>query len=558
MISNTDRKPRAIVEACSQKLPRSLLFYKYNENPVKGEKNNLKKQVEQKDFIHIFSICGSRLYFIKFLFYTFVTYRLLILIFLINPTIMKVNSYLLIIALFAAMFLTACSDDDKKEQGPDPDPTPNLSLEDILELPYSELTPEQQKIKLENQSIALLDMANDTKNSAAIKTFQNLTHLIDISNPELVKGEKTKTIEDAFEYADVYGIHTWNNGKWVKTNSQSELKFVFPSKKGSSSNDAELVIKAESSGIPVDIRNTDEYWDSEKNTWIEEVTETRYYLPKSAEGFIKINGSEIGTVALKADYKNEKEVPEKMEVVANLEKYTFETIFNKAAENEVASVLKKGNDTMFYAYAAATIKIDEVFDKVIDVVKVPDHLFGKVKSYIKILDDLIIVATGDAANMIKELNALDDEFDAKWDALYEYEHWKMKDYYTIRNQYDKEYCEKSIAIRKKYMTVTLASTDDATKIATLEEKAEADYSWSAEVYWDENEQEWKDIYEYNPETSDYEKMHEADPNAKYDYYEAIPYLRFNDNTLVSADNYFSTGFNVFIKKWEDFVAAFNE
>ena len=60
--------------------------------------------------------------------------------------------------------------------------------------------------------------------------------------------------------------------------------------------------------------------------------------------------------------------------------------------------------------------------------------------------------------------------------------------------------------------------------------------------WDGKE--W--IYDWN-----------MDPVKMYDYYHTVSYLKFNDNTEVDIEVYFSEGFTEFVGKWEDFVKAFN-
>ena len=54
------------------------------------------------------------------------------------------------LALFTGLFQTGCNKDDKKSNLPETGNVDELDIDNIMKLNYSQLTPAQQKVKLEN------------------------------------------------------------------------------------------------------------------------------------------------------------------------------------------------------------------------------------------------------------------------------------------------------------------------------------------------------------------------------------------------------------------------
>jgi len=475
---------------------------------------------------------------------------------------MKTN--LLIWTLCASLFFVSCNSSDNGGDEP-----PLLTIDEIEKLPYSELTPDQQKTKLEKEGIAFIDMANALKTSTSVEAYQTLADMLETSTPELLPSKRAKKIEETILYADAYGIYTWDAAKkdWTKTVSDKELKFIFPSKKSGKTNDAELSVTAESSGISVIYEDEDYsgYWDSDKGEWIDtsETTEYTYYLPSSAKAALTVSGKEVATITLNAEYQGKNEIPVKVDFLTKLaDGYELSAKFDKATTNVAESYLKYNNTTMLSAKASSNIKIDEIFQNAKDDKDPAYAAYGTAEAYIKVLNNLAFVATGDMANYIKESEALDAKYEKKWDEFWRKDYLSNKNYYTEREALEKGEVEENIALFSKYMNVILAATnEDAHKIAKIVQKAEINYTYDHEMYWDETEKEWQNAYRYewNESKQDYDKItiHEPDPKAVVNYYEIVDYLQFNDNTLVEMDTYFSKGFTTFTDKWDAFVKAFN-
>ena len=477
--------------------------------------------------------------------------------------------------LFASLLFMACGSDDDNNP---PMPTdPEEIIKDIDKMPYSELSPEQQKVKLEADANELIKYGDAAKNSVSIEAMQTLESLLSTSSVSIVtngigrQGTITN-VQETVQYADVYGVYTWNRTKkdWDKTASTSELKFVFPAKKNGTANNASFTITATSSGIPVvlESKDCDWYYDEGEGEWDEDctITETTYYLPSKAKGLIAIDGREAGAVDFSADYQGNKEVPVKSDFSISLsDGYKLVTSWEKGANNTATTQMTYNNAVLFDAAVKANVKLDDIFDKLDAGVEVPYNLYGNsAEGYIKVLDNLVFVVKVDAAAFAQEMAALDDLYEQKWDDLYEssmnpalvpewggeaHEMNTNKDYYTTGNQYRKEYSEKQVALYNKHLTMTLASSKDGAKIADVVWKSEkSDYGWVSDYeYWDETKGYWWSAYP-TPTGVTF---------ASFEYYGENYYFKFKDNSTVEVDAYFSTGFSTFIKNWEDFVKAFD-
>ncbi len=453
---------------------------------------------------------------------------------------MYCKTKLVALVLFTGLFFVGCDKD--KDSGSGLEIT-DIDLAKVLEYPYSALNPEEQKVKLENESMAFLDFGNALKTSGAIEALQNLGRLLDEDSPEIVEGKEVKSVKETVEYADVYGIFTWDNKEkvWKKTASNSELKFVFPAKKSATSNNAVFSVKAVSSGISV----TQPYEEYEGNGKYTEY-ETTYYLPKSTTGILTIDNNEAAKVELTAEYKDNKQVPVKSEYkITTNDGYVFMGELDKATENKVAMKLTYKDNVMFEAMGKSGIKVDQILDLLEDDADINYSLYNKANAYMKLMDNLVLVYEIDIENYVKESQAIKDDYNAKWDALYSdweaYE--KNRNRYTAIQQYEKEESDKLAEVLNKYMTIVLASTTDGSKIADVIVKSEVDGPYTDPYYWDSKTGSWQDDYRIFTK--------------KYDYYHHNQYLKFKDNTLVEMSTYFSEGFNKIETKWEDFVKAFN-
>ena len=415
--------------------------------------------------------------------------------------------------LFSGLFLLGCNKDKK-------DSVTNLDLDKILKLPYSQLEIEEQKVKLENESLAFLELCNTAKTSPAFEAMQNLNDLLNESTVEF--GESTsekstisiKSVKAAVEYADYYGIYTWNASKedWDWEKSDTELKFVFPANKNAQSNNAAFSIKAVSSGIV--------YLDT-------------YYLPKSVTAILTVDKKEVAKYEFSAEYKDNKPAPVKTEFKFSTgDGYSYWWKIEKGDESQFAMKMSYKNQLMFEALFKTGAKFDQIFD-LIGKEDPSDfyNLLDKVNGYVKLMDDLALVYTIDVAKYAPEANKIDADFNALMDAL----DWNSPDYYSLTGKYKKEESDKYATAYNNFIKVVLVSTKDNYKIADVTAKSEKIGEY--EDCWVWNGTGW--------ECSGYAKL--------YDEYGNVPYLRFGDGTEVAMSAYFSEGFDDLREALDDYI-----
>jgi len=448
---------------------------------------------------------------------------------------MKTKKSVLFLSLaLSSLVFNSCKKDSDNTPAP-----PDVDLAKVLAYPYSALTPAEQKVKLENESTGFLDNLNAAKASSAIEAFQNLEKLLEESPAEVIADKPVKNVKETIQYADAYGVFTWDNVKreWAKTASTSELKFIFPAKIGTTTNTAVFSAKAVSSGIAI-VDSTVEYdWQTSTNIKYE----TTYYLPSSATGTLTISNAQAATIELTASYKDNKQTPvsSTFKITTN-DGYVYSTSLNKATENNGSIQLTFNGKVLLEAVAKADIKIDELID-----FKGNDNsaLLGGANAYMKLTDNLMVVYKMDVQNYSKERNAIEKDYDTKRAALW-FSNWeKDPNHYTLYGQYEKEQADKNAALWNKYVTAVLVSTKDGSKIADMVEVSEKDGENSDYYVWNTTTKSW--VIDWNSYTK------------KYDRYAANSYLKFKDNTLVEASAYFSEGFDKLEDKWEDFTKAFD-
>ncbi|MCL2073571.1 MAG: hypothetical protein FWH18_06610 [Marinilabiliaceae bacterium] len=429
-----------------------------------------------------------------------------------------------------------------KDDGSDGFSTGNISEIDwdkIMSLPYSSLTPDEQKLKLEKECIDFIDTLDDLTSLKSIETLQYLTDLFEQDDPDLYIGKSVNKTKEVFEISNVYGIFTWNSSRreWSKTSSSSELKFIFPATKKASSNNATLSLNAVNSGITV----TDKWeyydYDTGKYTTYEEV----YHLPKSVDAILTIDNKEAAKITVTADYNNNNEIPVKQETTISSEGYTYWYKIERGNTNKVSMKISHNNKTLIEALLKSDIKIDDIIDNDFDY-EYDYSLLKEADAFIRILDNLMLVYRVDLAKYVKEMDKIEDDHWNKMDALWSGNWYNNPNYYSLIGQYEKEYYDKSAKAFNDYMKVALVSNTENYKIADVIVKSEKDGEYWDYYYWNGTYWDWDYSNGYN-------KM--------YDYYWTNPYLKFNDKTEVELFLYFSEGFNKLEKSFEDFINSFN-
>lgn len=316
------------------------------------------------------------------------------------------------------LFMASCSSNDNNL------PEPELTPEEILDLPYSQLSPQEQKAKLENEAIEFLKMANELKSKTAINALNNLNRLMSPSEEEEVSAKSTRATlaEDVFRYSSLFEIRTWNTTKqdWDITESTDALKIIFPATESSQTNNATLEISA-----------------VESDNYLGNVP-----LPSTGVAILTIDNKPMAQINLSAEYNNSKVVPAKAAIDIVYGNYTMAFDFKKATENNLTATLNHNKDLMLYAEAGFTLDPDKVIEGEFTG-------YGAIKLYLQLMKSLAFYGTINIDNITKAMNE-DEMPEMDLDEIVEYLTQLLND----------------------NITCVLASISDRTKIAKLEIKVE--------------------------------------------------------------------------------------
>ena len=456
------------------------------------------------------------------------------------------------VVLSAGLFMTGCNKD--KDNGGSTLSTgsvTDLDLAKIMNSPYSELTPEEQKAKLEQECIDFLDALNAATSLKALDVFDNFLNLLDRAEPDVddpwTENESKGKVQWILDLTGVYGVFTWDRNKWNKTSSKSELKFIFPDKGTSGNNNASLSLKVVNSNYKI----VDEWYDSYDKVTYEDII----CVPSSATGILSLDNKEIAKIEAAAQYrKNPMELdgisvnpPESTQLKITTENnYVYwYSLSGSGKETKYEMQMSRDKKPLIETLFKVGIGLDTVFDGVEDIEDIEDikKVFGKVGTmgFTKLMDNLVLVyQADDIPSFLIAVDKIDSE---RWRARENLNFYNNPNYYAQMEIIEKKYIDDLAKAMNDYVKSSLASTKekDITKIAELVVKSEKVGEYYNGDYW--NDYYWDWGYSYTK---------------KYDEYGTKPYLKFGDGTLVEMEAYFSSGFDKLEKKWEDFIDAFNK
>ncbi|TDO77924.1 hypothetical protein EV143_103164 [Flavobacterium chryseum] len=450
----------------------------------------------------------------------------------------------LLLSLVASQLMVSCSSEDS----PETDPTKELTLEEeianIVKQPYSNLTPAQQKLKLETEANDMLVQLDKSKSSGAIEAIENLGRLFSLKHIDLFDGKSDNGVSEVLNISGVYGIYTWNNAQkiWVKTASTTELKFVFPAKASETTNTATLSSKSTSSDLKFSNIDTygSWYYDGETDEYITTPSvQDWFYLPTSVDAVLTINGSTAATLASTSKYAKNKSPEEYAYKVTLNDGYTWEMSGKKATQSTSKASFTYNAKNLIEFNVGSTADIDAL-------INTPEltKYQGKANGLVRILDNFVIVANTDLVATAADDAALDNSVVYPTYPAYDNANSNFKAYYTAVNSYNQKYSAGSAANFNKNSKLILVSKKDGTKIADIvvhSEKSTDSYTFYLP--------EWYNGYWQS--TDEGEQFTEA-------YYDEVYYLKFNDNTEVAMSVYFSEGFDNLNTKFEDFYTSFNK
>jgi hypothetical protein len=433
---------------------------------------------------------------------------------------------IILLSAICSQILISCEKEEVStpETVPTSNPVTVNELSTWINLPYSALTPEQQKLKLETEANAALVEMDKLKTSSAIEAIQNLESLLSISSIDFLNGKTDNGINDLINVSEVYGIYTWNNvnNTWTKTVSTSDLKFVFPAKKNQTTNNAVLSSKAVSSGIKETLGDSDEI-----------------YLPSFVDATLSINNTQAGSIVLNAKYTNGNSRPEETgyKIVLN-DGYVWENNAKKGTPNSFNTSFLYNNKNIMSFVVDSNAKIDELLDN--DTVL--NSYRGKGNVLVKVLDNFVIIG-----NMDLEAISNDEEAFDKNNKRPDY---RSKNYYTDTNIYEKNKAESDVSIYNKNTKLILVSRKDGSKVADFVLRASKGYLHTDNQEWieDKTVPVYGGYWSWNWQSGTVQTIQ---------YYNTNTYLRFKDNTEVETNVYFSTGFDALETKFTDFIDSFN-
>ena len=415
------------------------------------------------------------------------------------------------LVLIVGFCLQGCNKKNKDEQNQiEVGSVSDLDIEKIMNSPYSTLKPEEQKVKLENQSIDFLNELKTVSSLQAIDAFEYFFKLLDIDVPEIddpfKEGNAKSRIQLIFDLTNTYGVYTWDakEKEWTKTNSNSELKLVFPSSSKSTSNNASLSLNVKNSDATITWIYED-YWDND-------IYENIFLLPNYFSGILTVDNKQIAKVEVGAEYEKmnmfeidgetvEGYYPVKTQLkITTYEGFVYwHSVDGTGNDSRIEMQLSKGEKILTETLFAMDIDFKKIVNEATNGVENLLELDkANVNGYMKLMEDLVIIYQIDVANLANEIDRIESQYDSNTE----------------------QYCDQIAAALAKYSKVILASIEDNHKIADLTYKTKEDCDW------------WG-----------------------CDYYIST-YLKFGDGTEVEAEAYFSDGFSKLESTWKDFVKAF--
>ena len=394
------------------------------------------------------------------------------------------------------LFIVAC------KNGPSPD---RPDIDAYNNYPYSSLTVEQQKDKLADESDAILKNLKDLPNADGVKVLKSFFNLLEQSTPEMEEVLDYDKNKNIINVKDMNGEFTWNAAteSWSKKALSNKVVFNFPVN-NSTSNNGKVEITGTGSGKQ------------------ENVDGGKIELPKDAKFTAFLSNKEVASIEVKATDPNIDNIAKDASVKVALGNYVISTSAKKDTDSKVSSTFsfKSGSNVILDAILSSTIDWEyiyeyerymgydyETWESIYETVKDTTIMLDYQVAELNIGNNLAIVGYVN----VKEMNKKLDEIYEKYDNL----PW---------NEVNREAeTKEKVAVYNANMKMTLVSKKDKCKIATLK----------------------------------FICVTEIDDYDGYKYFYMEPVFVFNDKTEVSAETFFSTGFNKVIGAWMDFLESFN-
>jgi hypothetical protein len=381
-------------------------------------------------------------------------------------------------------------------------------------MPYSALTPSQQKEKLGNEATSMLTEMEGIKSSPALNAFDNFENLLNLSQPGILTAKKTaKQFQDVVSVSDNYGVFTWNPTLqvWEKTPSTTELKFIFPASENATSNNAVLSASSVASNIKI---------------VIDDQTGKEMYLPSSATVSLTIGGTKVAGYEAHLVYAGGNPQPTEASYKLTFNGYAFENSIKRTTPVYFKASFTHNNKNLITFNVGSTADIDKLMEG-----SGLTKYYGTGNCLISLMDNFVMVTDMNIEGMANDENNMEN-------TLPHPENWNSPNHFADVNTYEKAHAEAEAAAFNKNVKMALVSTKDQTKLADVIQRAQKGDSYNVYQTW--NGSYW---------------MYDPNSTIVVQHYDSVGYLKFNDNTEVAADVYFSEGFDTFMTKLQEFIGA---
>lgn len=411
---------------------------------------------------------------------------------------MKKKSYLFVAIALIAGF-SSCKNDSDGE----------------TELAFSTLSVEKQKQTIEQNGIDLIDKMNDLMNSSTFDAIDNFTTLGDgfYAAPALAKLKETLKANDVEALSTFnqnliniqkvskdgsWGTYTWNKNTQdfaFTAGDNNKLVVNFPATKASSSNNATFTVIYTNSKVLI----------SKLGEVSDEMNDISTYLPASINATLKINNTTTLECNYAATYDSDA-APLTIAQSLKVDNYNWSLNFSNSNAKNISTtyLLQKGSETLMKvevgalgSFSKATIQtfIDEESGN-------PGDILSSANVYYQILNLAFVGKSSDIKGLASSINGLSDDLD------------------------DKAYADKEVEILNKYTDLYGYFVSEKKKFADVEFYT---YSWEDPYGKFDNTN-----YKWIPAT----------------VYEVDTRMVLSDGSKVTMDDYFKTGFEDLIGKFD--------
>lgn len=379
------------------------------------------------------------------------------------------------------------------------------------DLKFSKLPVEEQKQKIEENGIQLVNSMEGLLETEAMATMANMISLSESDGyynapmqrliSDLKRGNKNaisnfdKQMRVSYVESDVWGEYSYNfeTGEMDKTRTLvNKLIIHFPADSVTTTNNAEITINYEESSV--------------------KVPESEDYYPSKITFTMKVNSNVVMSASFNGSYYSDGS-PEQVTQTLNIDSYSWTAeVKNSKKKASESYEFKKGKTIILKSVAELNGKLTEEQLQNAFENGTPEDAIENFAVYFQAMDIAIKGGTTDFKKLVNEIKSVDEGSQLT----------------------QKQYADEMVRILNKHLTCIAFFVEDNRKFADVE------------LYVEEATGE---NYYYNYNTGQYEIE-------TYTYYTAAPRFVLSDGSKVSAEEFVQTGFDNLISKIEEMVEAY--